>query len=77
MHWEVGQRVVCDAADWGPCHVTMSSERLVVVYCPRYELVTTGSPEQLERAGWRLAEASKVVWMEQWSKGSRSSYKLT
>lgn len=71
MNWQEGQRVECDGLDWGPCYVTMSSQHMVVVYCPRYELVTTASPAQLEKAGWRLVQRNNVVWMKDWSKGNR------
>lgn len=43
----------CDNADWGTCYVRMSNENMVVIYCPQYELVMSGSPVQLQRAGWR------------------------
>lgn len=71
MSWEEGQRVECEGLDWGPCYVTMSNQQMVVVYCPRYELVTTASPAQLEQAGWKSAGSSKVVRMEDWVRGDR------
>jgi len=71
--WNVGQRVECGSLDWGPCYVTMSSEQLVVVYCPRYEIVTTGNQAQLERAGWKMAEPDNVVWMGQHRRSDRPS----
>jgi hypothetical protein len=66
MNWEEGQRVECEGLDWGPCYVTMSNQHMVVIYCPRYEMVTTASPAQLEQAGWRSVAQKKVVWLKQW-----------
>jgi hypothetical protein len=75
MNWEEGQKVECDGLDWGPCYVTMSNKNMVVVYCPRHELVTTASPAQLEQAGWKPADQQKVVWMKEWSRGDRQKQK--
>jgi hypothetical protein len=69
MNWEEGQRVECEGLDWGPCYVTMSNQQMVVIYCPRYELVTTANPAQLEQAGWKFANQSKVVLMQNWKSG--------
>lgn len=74
MHWEEGQRVECEGLDWGPCYITMSNPHMVVIYCPRYEMVTTASPGQLEQAGWKTARQNKVVWLQQWQKSDRSNH---
>jgi hypothetical protein len=68
MNWQEGQRVECEGLNWGPCYVTMSNQHMVVIYCPRYEMVTTADPKQLEQAGWKSSSPSseKVVWMENW-----------
>jgi hypothetical protein len=71
MNWEEGQKVECEGLNWGACYVTMSNQHMVVIYCPRYEMVTTASPTQLEQAGWKIvnsakAAKSKVVWMDAW-----------
>lgn len=70
MNWQEGQRVECAGLDWGSCYVTMSNQNLVVVYCPRYEIVTTGSPAQLEQAGWKPMKKSdqKIVQMSEWTR---------
>lgn len=68
MNWEEGQRVECEGLDWGPCYVTMSNPHMVVIYCPRYEMVTTASPAKLEQAGWKLSSQSNVVLMQNWKK---------
>ncbi|GAB4386077.1 MAG: hypothetical protein Kow00121_51980 [Elainellaceae cyanobacterium] len=73
MQWQEGQRVECDGLDWGSCYVTMCNKNMVVVYCPRYEIVTTGSPTQLEQAGWRPIKSSKVVSISDWSRNDRHS----
>ena len=66
MNWQEGQKVECEGLNWGPCYVTMSNQNMVVIYCPRYEMVTTANPNQLEEAGWKTAHQHKVVWMEDW-----------
>jgi hypothetical protein len=69
MNWQEGQRVECEGLDWGPCFVTMSNQHMVVIYCPRYEMVTTANPDKLELAGWKImSDQSKVVWMKNWRK---------
>lgn len=72
MNWQEGQRVECEGLDWGPCYVTMSNPHMVVIYCPRYEMVTTASPTQLEQAGWKSANQNKVVLLKNWQKSDRS-----
>jgi hypothetical protein len=86
MNWEEGQRVECEGLDWGPCYVTMSNPQMVIVYCPRYELVTTASPTKLEQAGWKAIEPNvpypahqptethKVVSLNAWKKSSRCNH---
>jgi hypothetical protein len=69
MQWIEGQTVECEGMDWGPCYVTMSNSHMVVIYCPRYEMVTTASPAQLEQAGWKTTHSSKVVWLDKWKLG--------
>jgi hypothetical protein len=50
----------------------MSNQHMVVIYCPRYEMVTTADPDKLELAGWKtLADQSKVVWMKSRRKAER------
>jgi hypothetical protein len=71
MNWQEGQKVECEGLDWGPCYVTMSNQHMVVIYCPRYELVTTASPIQLEQAGWKVAHPTKVVWLQHWKQADR------
>lgn len=77
MNWEEGQKVECDGLNWGACYVTMSNQHMVVIYCPRYEMVTTASPVKLEQAGWKIigskanASKPKVVWMENWKTSER------
>lgn len=71
MNWQEGQRVECDGLDWGSCYVTMCNKNMVVIYCPRYEMVTTASPEQLERAGWRKVKVNNVIRMEDWVRHDR------
>jgi hypothetical protein len=77
MNWEEGQKVECEGLNWGACYVTMSNQHMVVIYCPRYEMVTTASPRQLEQAGWKAvssktkAAKSKVVWMDAWKTSDR------
>jgi hypothetical protein len=66
MIWQEGQRVECKGLDWGSCYVTMSNGSMVVIYCPRYEIVTTATPSQLEQAGWRIVQSSKVVQLSEW-----------
>lgn len=66
MKWQEGQRVECASLSWGACYVTMTSPEIVVVYCPQYDLVTTGSPEQLEQAGWQPVDSQKVIYMAEW-----------
>lgn len=56
MKWTVGQQVTCNGVDWGLCQVRMSNENMVVIYCPRYEFVMSGSPFKLDQAGWQVAE---------------------
>lgn len=73
MNWQEGQRVECEGLDWGPCYVTMSNPHMVVIYCPRYEMVTTAGPVQLEQAGWKSANQNKVVLIKNWQKSNRSS----
>jgi hypothetical protein len=69
MNWQEGQRVECEGLDWGPCFVTMSNQHMVVIYCPRYEMVTTADPDKLALAGWKtMADQNKVVWMKSWRK---------
>lgn len=75
MNWEEGQRVECEGLDWGPCYVTMSNQHMVVIYCPRYEMVTTASPVQLEQAGWKRVTQQKVVWMQKWKQTDRHKRK--
>ena len=71
MNWQEGQRVECEGLDWGPCFVTMSNQHMVVIYCPRYEMVTTANPDKLELAGWKImSDQSKVVWMKSWRKAN-------
>ncbi len=55
MTWNVGQQVVCDGVDWGLCQIRMSNDNMVVIYCPRHELVMSGNPVRLHEAGWRSA----------------------
>lgn len=74
MNWEEGQRVECEGMDWGPCYVTMSNQHMVVIYCPRYEMVTTASPAQLEQAGWKTAQKNKVVVMQNWRNSDRRTH---
>lgn len=77
MQWEEGQRVECEGRDWGACYVTLSTPQMVVIYCPRYEMVTTASPAQLEQAGWKIVRQtrqSKVVWLDQWKKLNHSQH---
>jgi hypothetical protein len=83
MNWIVGQQVTCDGVDWGLCQVRMCNDKIVVIYCPRYELVMSGSPRQLIQAGWQAVERSvpsdrpcdpqrrqsNVVNLEQWRTG--------
>jgi hypothetical protein len=57
MTWNVGQHVICNGVDWGVCQVRMSNDNMVVIYCPRHELVMSGSPVRLYQAGWRTAIA--------------------
>jgi hypothetical protein len=72
MNWQEGQRVECEGLDWGPCFVTMSNQHMVVIYCPRYEMVTTADPDKLALAGWKaMSDQSKVVWMKSWRKPDR------
>lgn len=77
MNWEEGQKVECDGLNWGACYVTMSNQHMVVIYCPRYEMVTTANPVQLEQAGWKIvsskakASNSKVVWLDTWKTSER------
>ena len=69
MNWQEGQRVECEGLDWGPCFVTMSNQHMVVIYCPRYEMVTTADPDKLALAGWKtMADQNKVVGMKSWRK---------
>ncbi|MBF2047213.1 MAG: hypothetical protein EDM05_024770 [Leptolyngbya sp. IPPAS B-1204] len=75
MNWEEGQTVECEGLDWGPCYVTMSNQHMVVIYCPRYEMVTTASPNQLEQAGWKSTAPKKVVWMQKWRQANRQKRK--
>lgn len=74
MDWQEGQRVECEGLDWGPCYVTMSNQQMVVIYCPRYEMVTTARPTQLEQAGWKTIHQSKVVLMSNWKKSDRRQH---
>lgn len=67
MKWQEGQRVQCEGLNWGLCYVTMTNEHMVVVYCPQYEIVITGSPEQLEEVGWRPV-LDKVIYLDEWVK---------
>jgi hypothetical protein len=73
MNWQEGQRVECEGLDWGPCYVTMSNQAMVVIYCPRYKMVTTADPAQLEMAGWKAAsqDKGKVIWLENWQNATR------
>lgn len=73
MNWQEGQRVECEGLDWGPCYVTMSNQAMVVIYCPRYKIVTTADPTQLEMAGWKVAsqDRGKVIWLENWQNVTR------
>lgn len=71
MNWEEGQRVECEGLDWGPCYITMSNHHMVVIYCPRYEMVTTASPAQLEQAGWKTVSQNKVIWLQNWKQSDR------
>lgn len=79
MNWQEGQRVECEGLNWGPCYVTMSNQHMVVIYCPRYEMVTTADPQQLEQAGWKSSSPSsdtssdKVVWLENWRQTHRAN----
>lgn len=87
MNWEEGQKVECAGLDWGACYVTMSNPHMVVIYCPRYEMVTTASPAKLEQAGWKVVSPSSsshlmsghsapnhnVVWLENWKKPDRQN----
>lgn len=67
MNWKEGQHVECEGLDWGPCFVTLSNQQMVVIYCPRYEMVTTADPDKLEQAGWKAAaNPNRVVWMKSW-----------
>lgn len=66
MKWQEGQRVECAGLNWGACYVTMTSPNMVVVYCSQYDLVTTGSPKQLEQAGWKPVDSQKVIYMTEW-----------
>lgn len=66
MKWQEGQRVECTGLNWGTCYVTMTSPEMIVVYCPQHEIVTTGSPEQLEQAGWKPIDSQKVIYIAEW-----------
>jgi hypothetical protein len=33
----------------------MSNDNMVVIYCPRHEMVMSGNPVRLHQAGWRSA----------------------
>jgi hypothetical protein len=44
----------------------MCNNNMVVIYCPRYEIVTTATPSQLEQAGWRTVQPNKVVQLSEW-----------
>jgi hypothetical protein len=68
MNWQEGQQVECKGLDWGSCYVTMCNKSMVVIYCPRYEIVTTATPAQLEQAGWRTVQPNKVVYLSEWTK---------
>lgn len=71
MIWQEGQRVECEGLNWGSCYITMTNEHMVVVYCPQYDIVTTGSPEQLEKVGWRPVASNNVIHMNEWTKSHR------
>lgn len=68
MKWQEGQRVECAGMNWGTCYVTMMTPEMVVVYCPQYDIVTTGNPEQLEQAGWSPIDSQKVIYMAEWTR---------
>lgn len=66
MNWQEGQRVECTGLNWGICYVTMTNLNMVVVYCPQHDIVVTGSPEQLEQAGWQTIDSPKVIYIAEW-----------
>ncbi|WAL60127.1 hypothetical protein [Thermocoleostomius sinensis] len=68
MNWQEGQRVECEGLNWGVCYLTLMNEQMAVVYCPQYEIVTTGSPEQLKQVGWRPIATTKVIYLDEWVK---------
>jgi hypothetical protein len=71
MNWQEGQQVECKGLDWGSCYVTMSNHNMVVIYCPRYEIVTTATPAQLEEAGWRSVQSNNVIHLSDWTKAKQ------
>lgn len=71
MKWQEGQRVECASSNWGICYITMSNPDIVVIYCSRFEMVITGSPEQLELAGWYSIDSQKVIYITEWTQNHR------